>query len=320
VTQQQDEAPSFGAHGGEQLAVAIARAYYLDDESKVDIAQRFGISRFQVARLLQRARDSGMVHIEIRSSDGVDVGLSDRLATALGIARAWVVDAADGRSVVDVVGAKMADTLADAVRPGDVVGMSWSRALVAMARHLDHLASCTAVQLAGHGGVGAELPDGSEVVRQAARVSGGTARPIPAPLLVTDASTLASLLRQPVVAAATELFDALDVAAISIGAWMPGESTVFAAASERDRSRALELNVVGEINGRLFDRDGGPVESVIGDRVLGISLEQLGRAPRLIAGSFGAVRAAPVIAATRAGLVSELVVDRSLAEAVLAAL
>ena len=48
------------------LAVAVARRYYLHDESKVDIARFLGVSRFKVARLLSLARSSGLVHVEIR--------------------------------------------------------------------------------------------------------------------------------------------------------------------------------------------------------------------------------------------------------------
>src|SRR2546430_13384582 len=45
------------------LAARVARQFYLEGVSKVDIADRLGISRFRVARLLDSARDAGMVRI-----------------------------------------------------------------------------------------------------------------------------------------------------------------------------------------------------------------------------------------------------------------
>ncbi|MCW2703257.1 MAG: transcriptional regulator, DeoR family, partial [Blastococcus sp.] len=39
------------------LTASIARRYYLDGRSKVEIAEEFGLSRFKVARLLDAARD-----------------------------------------------------------------------------------------------------------------------------------------------------------------------------------------------------------------------------------------------------------------------
>jgi hypothetical protein len=43
----------------------VARRYYLQEQSKVDIAALLGISRFKVARLLDEARSTGLVRIEI---------------------------------------------------------------------------------------------------------------------------------------------------------------------------------------------------------------------------------------------------------------
>src|ERR687894_332315 len=47
------------------LTASVARRYYLDGKSKVEIADELGMSRFQVARLLEAARASGLVRIEI---------------------------------------------------------------------------------------------------------------------------------------------------------------------------------------------------------------------------------------------------------------
>ena len=48
-----------------RLLSAIARRFYLEDASKTDLATEFSMSRFRVARLLQQAREQGVVTIEI---------------------------------------------------------------------------------------------------------------------------------------------------------------------------------------------------------------------------------------------------------------
>ena len=71
------------------LAARVARQYYLEGVSKVDIADRLGISRFRVARLLDSARDAGMVRIEIGLPGGsLDAALSAELCSALGLRHA----------------------------------------------------------------------------------------------------------------------------------------------------------------------------------------------------------------------------------------
>src|ERR1700760_701825 len=71
-------------------APRAARQYYLEGLSKVDIADRLGISRFRVARLLDSARESGMVRIEIGLPGGsLDAGLSAELCAAFGLQQAF---------------------------------------------------------------------------------------------------------------------------------------------------------------------------------------------------------------------------------------
>ena len=48
--------------------VLACRRYYLDGASKSEIAAELGISRFKVARLLERARREGIVRIDRRVS------------------------------------------------------------------------------------------------------------------------------------------------------------------------------------------------------------------------------------------------------------
>jgi len=61
------------------LAARVARGYYVDDRSKVELANELGISRFKVARLLDLARDSGIVTIEIHDEGLIDSEMSERL-------------------------------------------------------------------------------------------------------------------------------------------------------------------------------------------------------------------------------------------------
>ena len=62
------------------LIASVARRYYLEDKSKIEIAEELGLSRFKVARLLETARESGLVHIEIAYLDMIDIDLSHTAA------------------------------------------------------------------------------------------------------------------------------------------------------------------------------------------------------------------------------------------------
>ena len=77
---------------GLALAALVARRYYLDDRSKVEIAGELGLSRFKIARLLETARDSGLVRIEIGHPGLIDVGRAAQIMDRFGLRHAVVVD------------------------------------------------------------------------------------------------------------------------------------------------------------------------------------------------------------------------------------
>ncbi|NKQ58944.1 transcriptional regulator [Amycolatopsis sp. K13G38] len=298
--------------GDEQtLAITIARRYYFQEQSKVTIAKVLGLSRFQVARLLQEARRDGLVRIEIGRPGRVDRDLSEEVRRALGIERAVVVETpSSGSNAIDFVGKALADTLAEEV-DGGTVGLTWSRAAVAMAEQVRRLRASSVLQLAGALYPPDGVPGSVEIVRTVAAAADAPAYPIYAPLLVPDAKTAEGLRRQPEIAAAIDRFARLDVAVLSVGAWHAGGSAVYDLLTPAEREHPK--GVCGEISGRLFDRDGKLVSSDVGERVVGISAETLREVPKLITSSYGTEREAATRAAVAAGFVHTLVTDDELA-------
>src|SRR5437868_7753856 len=117
------------------LAAQVARQFYLEGVSKVDIADRLGISRFRVARLLDSAREAGMVRIEIGLPGGsLDAGLSAELCSAFGLRHAFAFDFPDEDqpALRRRLGEAAGQALMDIITPGDVLGMSWARSLSAL--------------------------------------------------------------------------------------------------------------------------------------------------------------------------------------------
>src|SRR5437762_13438011 len=105
------------------LAARVARQFYLEGVSKVDIADRLGISRFRVARLLDAARESGMVRIEIGLPGGsLDTGLSAELCSAFGLRHGFAFDVPDEDepALRRRMGEAAGQVLMDIITPADV--------------------------------------------------------------------------------------------------------------------------------------------------------------------------------------------------------
>src|SRR6201997_5606539 len=180
------------------LAARVAQQFYVDGVSKVDIADRLGISRFRVARLLDSAREAGMVRIEIGLPGGsLDGGLSAELCSAFGLKQAFVFNIPDDEQALlrRRLGEAAGQALMDLIAPGDVLGMSWSRTLSGLAAALTQIPPCPIVQLTG----AVPPPDGRDLlhlVRGVARVGGGPAHTFYAPMIMDDAQTAAAVRRQ----------------------------------------------------------------------------------------------------------------------------
>lgn len=301
------------------LAATIARRYYFDGASKSEIAAELGLSRFKIARVLERARSTGLVRIELHYEGEIDLELSVRLARKLSIARCLVIDTPDQDEthLRAALGRVAAGLLAETTTADDVLGLAWSRTLMAMRSSLTGLAPCAVVQLSG----ALSRPDvdeGSiELVRRVAGIAGGPAYCFYAPMIVPDAETARSLRAQPEVASAMARFSELTTAIVSIGAWLPGHSTVADAVAESEFHADLALGACAEVSGIQLDADGNVVCTRVSERIIGIDAAQLSAVPEIIAIAYGRAKAQAVRAAVKARFATSLVTHASLAHELL---
>jgi DNA-binding transcriptional regulator LsrR (DeoR family) len=301
------------------LSATIARRYYIDGVSKSDIAQSVGLSRFKVARLLDQARASGLVRIELDYRGGIDLDLSVRLGDAYGLRRCVVVDVREpGEAELRAgLGRTAAGLLSEVVDADDVLGLAWSRTLVAMRTALTRLAPCAVVQLTG----ALARPDveesSIELVRDVARLAGGPAAYFYAPMLVPDAATAQALRTQPEVASTFARFGDVTKAVVGLGAWARGHSTIADAVSDAELAQMAALGVRAELGGILLDADGHPVATSLGERVIGIGPDQLRAVPDVVGLVYGHAKAEAVRAAIRGGFLKSLVTHTTLAKALL---
>jgi DNA-binding transcriptional regulator LsrR (DeoR family) len=296
------------------LTATVARRYYLEGASKSDIAAELGLSRFKVARLLEGARASGIVRIELESRGEVNLDLSVRLRAAYGLRHCVVIDCPDDDDEVlrTHLGRSAAELLTEIIEPDDVLGLAWGRSLMAMRSFLRPPSHCDVVQLTG----ALPLPgDASpiELVRDVARGSDGEAFFFYAPMILPDAGTAQILRTQPEIARAVRRFPDVTKAVVGVGAWEPGQSTVADAVPEHERREMYELGVRAEISSIQIDAEGRPVATSLTERLVGIGAEQLRAVPDVIAIVYGARKAGAAYAALRSDFVTSVVTHTALA-------
>jgi DNA-binding transcriptional regulator LsrR (DeoR family) len=79
----------------------------------------------------------------------------------------------------------------------------------------------------------------------------------------------------------------------------------------------LKKGAVGSINLSYFDKDGNLVRSELNDRIIGLTLDELKKLPRIVGVAGGSAKVNAIYAALQAKLVNVLVTDHLTAKALL---
>ena len=257
----------------------VARLYYVRELTQQQIAQRLGVSRFKVLRLLEQARAEGVVRFEIEEPVPVIDELAERLEERYGVT-AIVVER-------DIAGAAAA-LLPRLVGKDDVLGVAWGETLAAIAARLPEFEHpVPIVQVCGaidglRPGTGP-----TELAASFAARTGGRFHPLEAPALANERA-----LRRAV-RPTTSIFDEVSVALVGIGA---------------------RPDAAGHILVHVFDDDG---RIVAAERSIALSVAQL-RRTRVVAVAGGHSKRRAVVGALRTKLVDVIVTDAACARSALA--
>lgn len=308
-----------------RLLTRVARLYYDLDMTQAEIAAQLDLSQARVSRLLNSARNEGIVRISVQVPRGTFLELEEGLEKGFGLKEAIVVDseAADEAQLIRDIGSAAAFYVENTLKQGEVLGVSsWSATLLAMVDSMHNFSremDTTVVQILGGLGNPAAEVHANQMVQKLARLTRGGAVHLPAAGVVASAEMKRVLLSDNYVREALRLAEQVTMALVGIGSLQPSSlltdsGNIFA---DEDLSRLGELGAVGDICLRFFDGSGKPVISPVDDRVIGMELEQLRQIPRVVAAAGGERKIDAIRAAAFGGWISVLITDRFTAERLL---
>ena len=297
-----------------ELLIEIATRFYLQGATQVEIANDLALNPSTVSRHLKRARDLGVVRIEIVAPARSDADLGRRLAGRFGLSRAVVaaIDPADP----DLFAATAASFIAGLLRSGMRVGLGWGETLAAVVRFLvpGAVSDLMIVQMAG--GLRDQAPgiQAHELVGQvAALYPGSRVGYLHAPAIVDSEIIQVALLHDRSVEGALTAAAHSDIALVGIGE-IADTATMFrySHVSPDDRARLLAAGAIGSMNARFFDQAGQAVDT-LESRTIAVSWGQLDAIPTVVAIAAGAHKVAAIDGALRSGTVDVLVTDEETA-------
>jgi DNA-binding transcriptional regulator LsrR (DeoR family) len=301
-------------------ASLVARRFYIEQQTKSQIADDLGISRFKVARLLETALEDGIVKIEINDQGDINTALAEKLRRAYGLKSALVLDGPDlpASSLFEPLGLLAADYLDESLSDGQLLGISWGRTLAATAKALTHLPKVDVVQAAGSPS-GLDLSQNpTELVHRFARASGGVAYPLFGPMWVDDPGLVEKLRNETGIASALSRYDKIDALAVGIGSWRPEESCLCSGFPDDWRRDVIKRGAAADLCATLLDRDGKVVPSPLDQTGLCISTEQLRKVPERIGISGGIEKVDAIRCVLKGNWITTLITDAGVARRLLA--
>ncbi|MBS0122820.1 sugar-binding transcriptional regulator [Thetidibacter halocola] len=296
--------------------------YYIEEFTQSQVADKLGVSRSTVIRLLQRARETGLVTISLGVSQET-FELERDLERIFGLQTVRIVpEAEDGETQRRWLGQAAAGTLQEMARKDSILAVSWGRTLRAMADSLQGEVTVPGMKtVALIGGLhnadrGTNPYEVAEIVGQFFKAP---ARALYAPVYVRNAETAAGLISD------TGLNEALDMA-------RRASLVVFSVGSLSEKATMLQLGyvnatekeflmrsgAVGDIACRWIDANGAPVELPPTIHPIGISLNDIKRIPERLLVAGGASKAQAILASLKGGYATHLITDEAVAATLLA--
>lgn len=302
----------------EELLIAVANLYYLEDFTQKEIAERLGQSRIAVTRMLKRARDEGLVRISIERPLPEHVDLALKLERRFGLASATVVPTgAKPEETLQEIGKAGARILERQSLSGQRLGVAWSETVRSILPYVERLPSppLRVNELAGTY-LAPSTPYG--VSFALAERLGVPLESIPMPVLVRSARVKAMMIREPAIGKALENAAKVRAAIVGLGNVSRDSSIMKTGYIEPAHLAELKLKgAVGDILMRYYDDEGRYVPTSFSDKTVSLAWEDIRRIPIVLALAFGPKKVAAIRGALRGRLIHGLVTDCRTAQALL---
>jgi DNA-binding transcriptional regulator LsrR (DeoR family) len=306
-----------------RLIAEVARMYYEERRTQLEIATSLHVSQGTICRFLKRADKRGIVRTTISPPAGTFVDLEELLERKFGLSQVIIAQAPGDseESMQAAVGAAAAHFLEITLRPRAVIGVaSWSASLLCMVEQMHpvwKVSECKVVQMMGGEGHPSIEKHASYLISRLARLVQGDAHFLTAPPLVASKEAADVLAQDPHVRETMELFDRITVALLAIGSvepspWLIGSGNTFS----MEELQSLEENAaVGNICLRFYTANGEEIRDAAGsNRVFGLELERLKSIPMAVGVACGKRKRQAILGALRGRWINVLVTDQFTAE------
>jgi lsr operon transcriptional repressor len=293
----------------ETLVVKTAWYYYFENMTQQKISEKLGISRIRVIKLLEKAKQDGVIQFKIRQDDQQRMQVERQLCETWGLKDAFVVPTPPtGADVNETIAQAAAMYINDRISENCFINMGYG---VTLSRILNHLATMSEFPISVvslTGGVSYYLPNTQSHIFNAKLYL------LPAPLLVSSKEMVAALREEPSMGEIFRMVRLATMTLVGIGG-MGDDATILenGILSKNDFLYLSMQGAVGDVLSHFIDKDGTLVNTDVEKRLLSTSLDTLRELDNVIGVAAGPSKVSAIRAVLRGKYLETLITDEETA-------
>lgn len=301
------------------LLFKVSKLYYEDNKTQAEIGREVHTSRSTVSRLLQKAREEGVVEITLKYPWERDIALECRFLDQFQLKKAVILKSygQSHREIIRGLGFLAAEFLNQIIQEGDIISCSYGRTVASTIQALNpsRRLNITVVQMIGALSVENPFMDGPDLVRLLAEKYQGDYRYLLGPLVVKNTEIRDALISQMRFQQTLDLSRSARIGLCGIGGMVEETPSPIWQnyIGEEEWHDLIALGARGHFAANFLNEDGLILNADINTRVLGLSLLDLKKIPNMIAVAGGIQKVRAIHSALKGKYMNILITDDSAA-------
>lgn len=300
------------------LIVSIAKLYYEDNYNQNMIADKLKLSRPYVSKLLNMAKEQGLVTVKVHAPQEYESSLEAEVRKRFGLMKAIIVPSSADNNSLNRIGDEAARYLDSIIKDNDIICVSWGATLYEFTLHLIPRTDVNNISVVqGCGGISQISKNifASEIPKKIADAYGGIPYILPLPAIVDKKATRDLIVQERNITQLMELSKKANIAIFSMG-YFSTECALARAGyvSEREVLELEQKGTVGDVFTHLISIDGKICDEDLDNRTIAIELSELRKKQYRIGIVCGSNRVKSVHGALVSGFCNVLVTNEATAK------
>ncbi len=298
----------------EILMTKVSWYYYIENMTQQKIGEVLDISRIRVIKLLEKARQTGIIQFKIREDWSDRMLIERQLISQYSLKDAFVIPTSlNPDNTNETIAKAAAMYLSSRLSENNFINMGYGdtpgRILNNLATMTEHPITCISLT----GGVSYYLPNTESYVFNA------KLHLIPLPLLVSSKEMAAAMRNEPSVKELSRMVKLSGTSVVGIGGMDDSATIIQSGILGKNDFLYLKMRgAVGDILSHFIDKDGNLVQTGIEDRLISTSLEVMRNLENVVGVAAGPTKIAAIRAALNGGYLDVLITDEATAAALTA--